>query len=126
MRHIAIHARKEASHDIQIREVVHQLARLRVVVVVPGDLYDARHIVVAILVIRGCPDALEQIVKVLVRNRKLLQQPVGLEQFKPKVDQGRLLQNLRISENVKVPLVKVVHQLDQVSPHPRVQVNDLA
>jgi hypothetical protein len=52
--------------DIQIREVVHQLAHLREVVVVARDLDDPRHVVVRVLVVGGRADALQQVVEVLV------------------------------------------------------------
>jgi len=51
MGHITAEASKEACHYVQVREVSHELARLREVMVVTCYLDDTRNIVVRILLV---------------------------------------------------------------------------
>ena len=48
-----------------------------------------------------------------------------LEKFETEVLQRRLLEDLAVGKYIEIPLVKIVHQLDQIGPHPRVQVHNL-
>ena len=49
-----------------------------------------------------------------------------LEKFETEVLQRRLLEDLAVGKYIEIPLVKIVHQLDQIGPHPRVQVHNLS
>lgn len=85
MCHITIQTSQKPRHYIQIREVVHQLARLRIVMVVPRNLNNPRHIMVTVLFVGGGADPLQQVVEVLISNRKLLEQSIRLEEFETEV-----------------------------------------
>lgn len=84
--------------------------------VVAGDLDDAWNVVVRVLLVSGWANPLQQIIEVLICDRELLKQTVCLKEFKSEVLEGRLLEYFAISEDVKVPLVEVVHELDEVGP----------
>jgi len=63
----------------------HQLTSLCKVVEIPCNFYYASDVMVSILLVRGLFDSSEQIIKVLVSNRKLFQKSVLLEQLEAKM-----------------------------------------
>ena len=93
--------------------------------VISGHFYNAAHVVVGILLVGCSSNRLEQVVKVLIGDREFIKQAVILEKFETEVLQRRLLENLAVSKYIEIPLVKIVHQLDQIGPNPRVQVHNL-
>jgi len=94
-------------------------------VIIASHFYYAAHVVVRILLVGCSSDRLKQIVKVLIGDREFIKQAVILEKFETKVLQRRLLEDLAVGKYIEIPLVKIVHQLDQIGPHPRVQVHNL-
>lgn len=79
------HACKESTHDVQIAEVGHQVARLREVMEVSSRLHDLRDVVVAVLLVSRVLDAVDQRNEVLVRDRELFEKAILLEEVETEV-----------------------------------------
>lgn len=79
------HAGQEGTHDVQVAELGHQVARFREVVEVSGRLDDLRDVVVAVLLISCVLNAVDQRHEVLVRDRELFEKPILLEEIEPEV-----------------------------------------
>ena len=105
--------------------------------IIASNFNNSWDVVVWILLISCWPNTLQQILKILISNLKLLKKSLILKQFKTKMLQCRLLQVFAVLENIQVPLFKLVHLLrlsqfrlvlkffNEVSPHSCVQVYNL-
>ena len=81
---------------------------------------------VGVLLISGVFDSIDERDKVLVSDRKLFKQAVLLEQFETEVGQDVFAQRLTVLKHVEVPLLEVVHVLEDLRPLPRAHVNELS
>mmetsp|Transcript_39264 Transcript_39264/g.37688 ORF Transcript_39264/g.37688 Transcript_39264/m.37688 type:complete len:528 (-) Transcript_39264:121-1704(-) len=107
----------EGSHHIQVREVVHQFSLLHKVVEVPGDIDAPENIMVGVVFIEAALDGGEEAREVVIGYRELIQKSILLEQFEPKVQNGGILEDLIVFEDVEFPLVEVIHHLEGIVPH---------
>lgn len=67
----------------------------------------------------------QQVFEISVRDGKLLQKPVLLEEFDSEMKQGHIAKYLVVLENVEVPFVEVVHHFDGVVPDSRSHFDSL-
>jgi hypothetical protein len=125
MCHIATQTSQKSCHYVKIWKMLHQLTRLCKIVVIPRNFNYSWDIMVWVLLISSRPNALQQIVKILISNWKLLEKSIILKQFKTKMLQSRLLQDFAVLEHIKVPLIKLIHQFYEICPHSCIQINNL-
>ena len=95
--------------------MLHQVALLHKVVEVPCSLYRFLGRVIRVALIKRVPNALKQVLEVVVSDRKFVKQPIKMEKLKAKMKNGFFIECLTVFENIEFPLVKVLHYLTSVS-----------
>jgi len=118
-------ASQESRHNVEVAEVSHKLSLLHKEVEIAGQLHDLRHVVVRILLISCVLDTIDERDEVLVGNRELVEESILLEKTEAKVDKDVLSHGVGILKHVKVPLLKVLHQLEDQAPLARVDIHNL-
>lgn len=98
---------------------------LHEVVVVASHVDGLQHVVVRVVLIEGAADLGKQVLEVVVSDREFLEEAVDGEEFESEVQDGLLSQLVLVLEEVEVPLVEVVHDLDHVVPDSRLHPNKL-
>ena len=95
--------------------MLHQVAMLHKVVEVPCSLYRFLGRMIRVALIKRVPNALKQVLEVVVSDRKFVKQPIKMEKLEAKVKNGLFIERLAVFENIELPLVKVLHDLPCVS-----------
>ena len=83
-------------------------------------------VVIRVLVVCCVLDAADKVDKVLVCDRELLQKTILLEETEAKVNQHVIAQDIAVLKDVKVPLFKFVHNLENVGPLACIGINHLS
>mmetsp|Transcript_8182 Transcript_8182/g.9875 ORF Transcript_8182/g.9875 Transcript_8182/m.9875 type:complete len:289 (+) Transcript_8182:675-1541(+) len=123
---IAQQACQEGTHDVQIAEVLHQTALLREVVEVSGQFDDLGKVVIAVLLVCRIFDTVYERDQILIGDGKLVQQAIHLEETEAEMQQEVITEGGAVLENIELPLVKIVHDLQDVGPLARIDFDNLA
>ena len=105
--------------------MLHQVTLFHKIVEVARQIDHFSLVVVGILIVRRVLDAIDQGDEVLISDRKLLKQTILLEETEAKVDKDVFSEHIAVLKDVEVPLFELVHDLEDLCPLARVDIDDL-
>lgn len=117
---------QEGWHDIKVAEVFHKVALLNEEVEISSQFDYLGQIVIRVLLIGRIYNRIDQWDKVLISYRELFNQSVLLEQLETEVKKGILAKCLTVLKDIELPLLEIVHDLQNLGPLPRVHIDQLA
>lgn len=84
---------------------------------VPSGVNDSQRVMELCRLIAFLFYIVEKVLEVVVRDRELVQQAVLLEDLHTEMEEGLISEHLLVFEDIKVPLVKVVHDFNSLIPN---------
>lgn len=92
---------------------------------VPSQIDNLDYVVVWVLLVGAHFYTFQQVQEVLISDWELFEKTVQLKQFEAEMRHAILLKDLTVGMSFEIPLIEVIHHLQDVRPKPGVHIKNL-